>query len=129
MQLHASYLPKTKIIEKIYACNLVRKLELAFLTYFEKNSMKFACFCDFFSQKSIFVLHYDVIVKSYTDKWYLFWYHCKEETHSCTLAANIRVYDEYRKSRGVVGGRVTKTLSGGRGLTLFIILSYIRIIT
>ena len=34
-------------------------------------------------------LHYDVIVTSYVDGWYLFWYQWKEETDSHTLVANI----------------------------------------
>ena len=35
-------------------------------------------------------LHYDVIVTSYEDGWYLFWYQWKEETHSYTLVASMR---------------------------------------
>ena len=35
-------------------------------------------------------LHYDVIVTSYADEWYLFWYQWNEETHSYSVLANIR---------------------------------------
>ena len=33
-------------------------------------------------------LHYDVIVTSYVDGWYLFWYQWKEKTYSYTWVAN-----------------------------------------
>ena len=66
-------------------------------------------------------LHYDVIVTSYADGWYLFWYHWKEQTHSYTLVANIG-YRTFiiENPEGVAttpcGGRVTENTSGGQGL-------------
>jgi hypothetical protein len=46
-------------------------------------SYTFVCIqkCPVFSRAR---LHYDVIVTSYEECWYLFWYHWIEETHSYT---------------------------------------------
>ena len=104
-------LPITKIFDKIYACNLVCGLELAFSYLFWQKSRENRMFLHFFSQKSIFAyslcilsvivniskilrvrFHYDVIVTSYEDGGYFPWYQWKEETHSYTLVANITVY-------------------------------------
>ena len=66
--------PITKIFEKIYFCNLVCRIE----------KMKIACsneflveidFCLFFVYMVQILrsrLHYDVILMSYTDGWYLY---------------------------------------------------------
>ena len=40
VELHDSYLPITKILKKIYACNLQCRLELTFPYFFIKNSVK-----------------------------------------------------------------------------------------
>ena len=37
--------------------------------------------------------HYDVIVTSYINGWYLFWYQWKEDVHTYTLVVNLGVYD------------------------------------
>ena len=70
--------------------------------------MKIACFYDFLRKNqflpifytqndhfSIFVgsSHYDVIVKSYINGWYLFWYQWKEDVHTYTLEVNLGLYD------------------------------------
>ena len=33
--------------------------------------------------------HYDVIVTSYINGWYLFWYQWKEDVHTYTLVVNL----------------------------------------
>ena len=92
-------LPITKVFDKIFACNLVCGLELAFPYFFCQTSLDNCMFLRYFSQKSIFAfslcilsmivniakmswarLHNDVLVTSYEDGW--FWYQWKEETHS-----------------------------------------------
>ena len=61
-------------------------------------------------------LHYDVIVTSHEDGWYLFWYEWKEETH----------YDNYTSVQHPEGVATTPPLGGGvtkyrgRGLTTVI---------
>ena len=125
------------LVETRYACNLVCRLDLALSYVFCRKFRENRMFLRFFSQNRfclffVFIfnmlkilrlrLHYDTIVTSYADGWYLFWYQWKEETHSYTVVANIRVQGVYyRKSRGglqqpPVGGHVTETDSGGRGL-------------
>ena len=37
--------------------------------------------------------HYDVIVTSYINGWYLFWYQWKEDVHTYTLVVNLGLYD------------------------------------
>ena len=81
-----------------------------FLTYFAKNSLKIVSSYDYYFYSlctfSMFKilrsrLHYDVIVTSYAGGCHLFWYQRKEETHSYTVVANIRVQNVYlRKCRG-----------------------------
>ena len=39
------------------------------------------------------VLTYDIIVRSYINGWYLFWYQWKEDVHSYTLVVNLGLYD------------------------------------
>ena len=84
-------LPITKIFDKIYACNLVCRLELAFPYLFCQKSHENRMFLRSFGQKSIFAyilcilsvivniakisrarLHYDVIATSYEGGWYFF---------------------------------------------------------
>ena len=36
--------------------------------------------------------HYDVIVTSYVNGWFLFWYQWKEDVHSCTLVVNLGLF-------------------------------------
>ena len=36
--------------------------------------------------------HYDVIVMSYINGWYLFWYQWKEDAHTYTLVVNLGLY-------------------------------------
>ena len=70
--------------------------------------MKIACFYDFLRKNqflpifytqnghfSIFVArsHYDVIVTSYLNGLYLFWYQWKEDVHTYTLVVNLGLYD------------------------------------
>ena len=70
--------------------------------------MKLACFYDFLrknkflpifyaqmaiSQFSLARSHYDVIVTSYINGWYLFWYQWKEDVHTYTLVVNLWLYD------------------------------------
>ena len=108
-------LPITKIFNKIYACNLVCKLELAFHYLSCRKYREYLHVPAIFQPKNTFCLffvyifkilrsclHYDVIMTSYdADGWYLFWYQWKKETHSFTVVANIRVQDVYyRKSKG-----------------------------
>ena len=65
--------------------------------------MKIACFYDF-SRKNQFLpifctqnghsrSHYDIIVTSYINGWYLFWYQCKEDVRTYTLVVNLRLHD------------------------------------
>ena len=55
-------------------------------------------FCVYFTHKMTFsqfsrvYLHYDVIVRSYINGWYLFWYQWKEEVHRYTFVA-LGLYD------------------------------------
>ena len=110
-------LPITETFNTIYACNLVCKLELAFTCLFGQNFRENCKILRFFQPKidlclffvyilNMFTilrlrLHYDVIVTSYADGWYLFWYQWIEEAPGYTFVANIRVQDVYhRKSRG-----------------------------
>ena len=84
-------LSTTKIFDKVYACNMVCGLELAFPYLLCQNAHKNRMFLRFVSQKSIFAyyfvyivsdcevskisrarLHYDVIVMSYVDGWCFF---------------------------------------------------------
>ena len=37
--------------------------------------------------------HYDVIVTSYINGWYLLWYQWKEDVHTYTLVVNLGLYD------------------------------------
>ena len=37
--------------------------------------------------------HYDVIVTSYINGLYLFWYQWKEDVHTYTLVVNLGLYD------------------------------------
>ena len=37
--------------------------------------------------------HYDLIVTSYINGWYLFWYQWKEDVHTYTLVVNLGLYD------------------------------------
>ena len=37
--------------------------------------------------------HYDVIVRSYINGWYLFWYQLKKDVHSYTVVVNLGLYD------------------------------------
>ena len=105
------WLAVTNIFEKVYACNLVCRLESSFLyLFYPKKTVKIACFYDFFIRKPIFflfqailyvhdefsrnfegALKYDVLVTSYQDGWYFRWYQWKEDTNSYTLVANTRV--------------------------------------
>ena len=70
--------------------------------------MEIACFYDFlhknqflpifYAQNGHFSIlwarsHYDVIVTSYINGWYLFWYQWKEDVHTYTLVANLGLYD------------------------------------
>ena len=70
--------------------------------------MKIACFYEFlrknqflpifYTQMAIFKFswarsHYDVIVTSYINGWYLFWYQWKEDVHTYTLVVNLGLYD------------------------------------
>ena len=101
-----------------------------FLTYSAKNPAKIPFFYYFFSEKVIFAnfpVYFQCIqisegVTSYEVQWYSFWYQWIGEVHTYTLVVNIGVSGvPYRKSReGVAttrsGGRVTKNISGGRGL-------------
>ena len=66
-----------------------------------------------------------LILPSYADGWYLFWYQWIEKTHSYTLVANIRVYDVYYR-KSMVGVATTppppsedvlQNGSGGQGLS------------
>ena len=128
-------LPKTKIFDKIYACNVVCVLELALPYLLHQNLHQNCDFCLFFVYiLNMFTilrtrLHCDVKVTSYVDGCYLFWYQCElEETY--TLVANmvIRVYMVWRLvkkiQRGLqqypFGGRVTENSSGGRGLKFIV---------
>ena len=67
--------------------------------------MKIACFYDFlrknqflpifYAQNSQFSWahsHYDLIVTSYINGWYLFWYQWKEDVHTYTLVVNLGLY-------------------------------------
>ena len=36
---------------------------------------------------------YDIIVTSYINGWYLFWYQWKEDVHTYTLVVNLGLYD------------------------------------
>ena len=74
----------------------------------QKNPMKVACsydfyvkinFCLYFTHKiTIFQFsracsHYDVIVRSYINGWYLFWYQWKGDVHSYnTLVVNYMIF-------------------------------------
>ena len=37
--------------------------------------------------------HYDVMVTSYINGWYLFWYQWKKDVHTYTLVVNLGLYD------------------------------------
>ena len=37
--------------------------------------------------------HYYVIVRSYINGWYLFWYQWKEDVHTFTLVVHLELYD------------------------------------
>ena len=69
--------------------------------------MKIACFYDFLRKKLFLPIfyaqmaisqflwarsHYDVIVTSYINGWYLFWYQWKEDVHTYTLVVNLGLY-------------------------------------
>ena len=45
------------------------------------------------SQYSRACPHYAIIVRSYINGWYLFWYQWKEYVHSYTLVVNLGLYD------------------------------------
>ena len=79
-----------------------------FLTYFAKNPMKIECFYDFLRKNQFLPIfaykmaisqfswarsHYVVIVMSYINGWYLFWYQWKEDVHTYTLVVNLGLYD------------------------------------
>ena len=96
-------LPITKIFDKIYACNMVCRLELEFFYFFTQNSVKIACFYDFLTENRFlpiccvyfqYVQHFEIALilwrrSDVIHRWMiLIW---KEETHSYTLVANIRV--------------------------------------
>ena len=70
--------------------------------------MKIACFYDFYEKINVCLYfthkiaisqfswarsHYDVIVTSYINGWYLFWYQWKEDVHTYTLVVNLGLYD------------------------------------
>ena len=95
-------LPIAKIFDKIYAYNLVCRLEVAFPCLFCQKLRENRMFLRFFSQKLIFAyslcifsiimfkilrsrLHYDVIVSNMqTDGIWYQWKKKKKETHSYT---------------------------------------------
>ena len=71
--------------------------------------MKIACFHNFLHENQFLPIYftrktsisqfsrawslYDVIVTSYINGWYLFWYHWKEDIHSYTMVVNLGLYD------------------------------------
>ena len=72
-------LPITNIFDKIYACNLVCRLELAFYYLLVKNSVKIACSYDFVAENLFLPIlcvyfqnaqNFEVAV-TYADRWYL----------------------------------------------------------
>ena len=129
----------SRIFDNIYACTLVCELELAFAYLFCHRFLKNRMFQWFFSQKSIFayslcilfsimfkllrsLLHYDVIVTSYGNGWYLFWYQWKTERiiviHFIQIGYRTFIIEN---PCGVATpspfrGRVTENASGGRRL-------------
>ena len=96
-------------------------------------------FCLYFTHKIIISQfswahsHYDVIVTSNINGWYLFWYQWKEDIHTYTMVVNLGLYDlQYGYSRGGLQQppsenrfgktrRITrvKVLRGYRGVRLF----------
>ena len=98
-----------KIFEVICTPNFVCMLKWPFSNIFFKTSHENRRFFTIFYVKIILFVyfthkmaisqfswarsHYDVIVTSYINGWYLFWHQWQEDVHTYTLVVNLALYD------------------------------------
>ena len=68
----------SNIFRKKWKNDFVRKNQFSPLFYTQNDHYQFSRACS----------HYDAIVRSYINGWYLLWYQWKEDVHTYTLVAN-----------------------------------------